>query len=68
MAINPFKTNNFIDSCAFDPKYDSLEVSASEEIFNLSKYGKLVIQIAHSTQKELEHPNTPNWVRREEKK
>ena len=64
MPINPLITNNFIDSCAFDPKY-SPEDEASSEIFGLSKAGKLFIQIAHSTQKEIEHPNTPGWVKRE---
>lgn len=63
MAINPCLTNNFIDSCAFDPKYEP-ENKASIEIFRLSQKGKLLINIAHSTQKEIEHPNTPNWVKR----
>ena len=64
MPINPLISNNFIDSCAFDPKY-SPEDEASAEIFGLSKIGKILIQIAHSTQKEIEHPNTPAWVKRE---
>ena len=53
-----------MDSCAFDPKYEP-EDRASEEIFKLSKVGKVLIQIAHSTQKEIDHPNTPAWVKRE---
>ena len=64
MPINPLDSNNFIDSCAFDPKYKP-EDEASAEIFGLYKVGKLLIQIAHSTQKEIEHPNTPAWVKRE---
>jgi len=64
MAINPWLTNNFIDSCAFDPKYEPEDI-ASVEIFRLSQKGKLLIHIAHSTQKEIEHPNTPDWVKRE---
>jgi hypothetical protein len=64
VPVNPLITNNFIDSCAFDPKYDP-EDEASNEIFRLYKDGKLLIQIAHSTQKEIEHPNTPTWVRSE---
>lgn len=64
MAINPLRTNNFIDSCAFDPKYEP-EYSASVEIFRLLQHGKLLIHIAHSTQKETDHPNTPDWVKRE---
>lgn len=62
MAINPCLTNNFIDSCAFDPKYEP-ETTASVEIFRLSLKGKLLIHIAHSTQKEIEHPNTPDLVK-----
>ncbi|MBW1644399.1 MAG: hypothetical protein JRJ76_16345 [Deltaproteobacteria bacterium] len=27
--------------------------------------GKVLIQIAHSTQKEIDHPNTPDWVKRQ---
>ncbi len=64
MPINPLTSNNFMDSCAFDPKYKP-EERASEEIFKLSKEGKVLIQIAHSTQKEIDHPNTPDWVKRE---
>lgn len=64
MPVNPLTSNNFIDSCAFDPKYEP-EDGASDEIFRLYKDGNLLIQIAHSTQKEIEHPNTPVWVRSE---
>jgi hypothetical protein len=62
MPINPWISNNFLDSCAFDPKY-SLEDKAAIEIFRLNKEEELLIIIAHSTQKEIEHPNTPNWVK-----
>ena len=64
MPVNPLITNCFIDSCAFDPKYNP-EDEASYEIFRLFKDGELLIQIAHSTQKEIHHPNTPAWVKRE---
>ena len=64
MPINPLIANNFIDSCAFDPKY-SPEDKASSEIFGLYREGKLSIEVAHSTQKEIEHPNTPAWVKNE---
>lgn len=64
MAINPWITNNFIDSCAFDPKYDP-EDKAATEIFRLHQEKDLIIIIAHSTQKEIEHPNTPSWVKKE---
>ncbi len=66
MPANPIINNNFLDSCAFDPKYDP-EDSASIDIFKLSQEGKVLIQIAHSTQKELDHPNTPEWVKSEAK-
>lgn len=62
--INPFSTNNFIDSCAFDPKY-APEDAASTEIFRLHREHNLGLEIAHSTLKEAEHPNTPAWVRTE---
>jgi hypothetical protein len=62
--VNPLICNCFIDSCAFDPKY-SPEDEASTEIFRLHRDGELLIQIAHSTQKEIHHPNTPAWVKRE---
>jgi predicted nucleic acid-binding protein len=64
MAINPWLCNNFVDSCAFDPKYDP-ENKAATEIFRLHEEDNLGIIIAHSTQKELEHPNTPSWVKKE---
>jgi hypothetical protein len=62
--INPFLTNNFIDSCAFDPKY-APEDAASTEIFLLHREHDLGLEIAHSTLKEVEHPNTPAWVKQE---
>lgn len=64
MPINPWLSNNFVDSCAFDPKYDP-EDKAAREIFRLHEEKDLDIIIAHSTQKEIEHPNTPSWVKKE---
>jgi hypothetical protein len=64
MAADPLIRSNFVDSCAFDPKYEP-ETSAANEIFRLFESGHFLIQIAHSTQKELDHPNTPVWVRAE---
>lgn len=64
MPINPLRTNNLIDSCAFDPKYEP-EASASVEIFQLANEGKFQLIVAHSTQKEIDHPNTPAWVKAE---
>lgn len=64
MPINPWITNNFVDSCAFDPKYNP-EDRAAAEIFRLHKEEGLLIHIAHSTQKEVGHPSTPVWVKKE---
>ena len=61
-ALSPLIVNSFIDSCAFDPKYEP-EASASVEILKLSEGGNFGLEIAHSTQKEIEHPNTPHWVK-----
>jgi len=53
-----------MDSCAFDPKYYP-ENEASNKIYQLFKNEKLKLVIAHSTQKEIDHPNTPDWVKNE---
>ncbi len=62
--LNPWITNSFLDSCAFDPKY-APEDAAAQEIFELHDQEQLGVQTSHSNQKELEHPNTPNWVKKE---
>ncbi len=63
--INPRIKNIFLDSCAFDPKYTP-EDQASREIFQRYESGELKsLIIAHSNQKEIDHPNTPDWVKRE---
>jgi hypothetical protein len=61
--IDPRRANIFVDSCAFDPKY-SPEDKASEVLFQLSQESKITLIIAHSNQKELDHPNTPGWVKK----
>jgi predicted nucleic acid-binding protein len=63
LGIDPLIRNNFIDSCAFDPKYEP-ETSSSNEIFTLSQAGHFLLHIAHSAQKEIDHPNTPISVKR----
>ncbi len=61
---DPKRRNNFLDSCAFDP--DCLEEEkASQEIFKRYKNEELILTLTHSTQKEIEHPNTPLWVKKE---
>jgi len=62
--MDPKRTLNFLDSCAFDPKY-SPEHEASEKLRRLSDEGVIVLNLAHSNQKEIAHPNTPDWVKRE---
>ena len=63
MAADPLIRNNFIDSCAFDPKYEP-ETTASNDIFRLFEAEHFQLLIAHSTQKEIDHPHTPDWVKR----
>ena len=63
MPIPPRIANIYLDSCAFDPKYEP-EDSAAKEIFHMyDQMDGLVLIIAHSVQKEIDHPNTPNWVK-----
>lgn len=62
--ISPWKTNTFIDSCGFDPKY-SPEDTAAADIFCLHTKDDLPLVISHSTRKEIDHPNTPAWVKKE---
>lgn len=51
-----------IDSCAFDPKCNP-EDRAALEIFKLGEKESLFVGIAHSTEKEIDHLNTPLWVK-----
>ena len=53
----PRYTHTFIDSCAFDP--GGIEEKASRRI--LEKWPNVIV--AHSVQKELYHPNTPDDVK-----
>lgn len=62
--ISPWATNSMLDSCAFDPKY-SPEHECALELHRLFSDKDLPLLIAHSTKKELEHPNTPRWVKAE---
>lgn len=62
MALNPYFANIFIDSCAFDPKYEP-ESNSAEEIFRRHEKNEISLVIAHSTIKEAEHPNTPKHVK-----
>lgn len=60
--ISPWNTSSMLDSCAFDPKY-SPEEDCALKLHKLSSEKDLPLLIAHSVKKELEHPNTPSWVK-----
>jgi len=62
--LDPRRANNFLDTCAFDPKY-SPEHEAAEQIRSLGKQHIVQLLLAHSNQKEIDHPNTPADVKRE---
>ncbi|MBI1397990.1 MAG: hypothetical protein GC151_18605 [Betaproteobacteria bacterium] len=61
---NPRRTNTFVDTCAFDPKV-APEHSAAQRIREIRNAGNISILLAHSNQKEIEHPNTPADVKAE---
>ena len=63
-GLDPRRANSFLDSCAFDPKY-APEDQAAQEIRAIADRGEVSLLLAHSTQKEIEHPNTPDDVKRE---
>ena len=64
LPIDPRRTTIWLDSCAFDPKY-SPEDQASIEIFQRHERDELKgLNIAHSNLREIDHPNTPEWVKR----
>jgi len=61
---DPTRSNIFIDSCAFDPKHEP-ETAAANKIRALEDAGRLRLIIAHSTVKELEHPNVPQKIKQD---
>ena len=64
VTIDPRRTNIFMDSCSFDPKYTP-EDMASQRLFHLYDAGQINIIIAHSNMKELAHPNVHAYVKNE---
>jgi hypothetical protein len=62
-TLDPFRIMVFFDSCAFDPKF-APEDTTSIELLNYIENNCGHVLIAHSTQKELMHPNTPEWVKK----
>lgn len=63
IPLDPRRTTNFLDSCAFNPKLPD-EYAASREIERLYDDEKIVLLITHSVEKEIEHPNTPADVKK----
>jgi len=61
---DPKFRGNFLDTCAFDPKYAPEDANAAE-IRTLGNDGAVQLYLAHSNQKEIEHPNTPPDVKAE---
>jgi hypothetical protein len=61
---DPRRANTFLDSCAFDPKHEP-ENAAAQRIRSLRQSATISILLAHSNQKEIEHPNTPADVKAE---
>jgi len=62
--LDPRRANNFLDSCAFDPKY-APEDDAAQQIRTMGDDGQVKLVLTHSIQKEIDHPNTPMDVKRE---
>ena len=62
--IDPKYSQFFLDTCAFDPKYSPEDKSASD-LWAMYRDEKIALVLAHSNQRELDHPNTPQWVRRQ---
>ncbi len=58
---HPKYTHSFIDSCAFDPGGE--EEKCSRRLLARCESGEPVLEIAHSVQREIDHPNTPNDVK-----
>lgn len=62
--VDPQRTNTFLDTCAFDPKYHP-EQQAAEKIRSLRDEDRISVILAHSVRKEVDHPNTPPEVKAE---
>lgn len=59
---DPRRVNNFLDTCAFDPKVEPAHSSAME-IRALIECDEVSGLLSHSNQKEVDHPNTPAEVK-----
>ncbi len=56
--IDPTRRNIFIDSCVLDTDMET-EKNATRQLLYLFDKEKIYLQLAHSTKKEISHPNTP---------
>lgn len=61
--LSPKQVNNFLDTCAFDPKY-APEDEAAKHVRKLGDEGTVNLVLAHSNQKEIDHPHTPADVKK----
>jgi len=64
MYLNPFNSNIYFDSCAFDGGSGS-EQSDSIKCRKILEDSGNKIQILHSVQKEIDFPNTPDRIKKE---
>lgn len=64
MFLDPFKSNIYFDSCAFDGGPQE-EQNSSIECRQILEQSGNKIQILHSVQEEIDYPETPIWVKRE---
>lgn len=62
MSPDPFYHPVYFDSCAFDGGGET-EEQASLEARELFEKNDGLINIVHSVMKEIEFPNTPQWVK-----
>lgn len=60
---HPQYTHSFIDSCAFNP-IDVKEGESSRRLLEEADENGFMLVVAHSVQKEVDHPNTPDDVKR----
>jgi hypothetical protein len=60
--FDPRRSNNFLDTCAFDPKTEP-EATCAWQIRKLFEEDKIRLILSHTNQKEIDHPNTPLSVK-----
>ena len=61
--LDPRYCNVFIDAHVLDPA-GGIEDEAVDEILDLHEAEKFFLQMPHSVKQEIEHPNTPDDVKR----